>query len=53
MPRCKDCGEVMEGDGYSYVCHCPYAPEHTYDTLAPDDNPVSCGFDEEDCEDDV
>lgn len=21
--RCKDCGESMEGDGYSDVIHCP------------------------------
>lgn len=22
---CKDCGEVMEGDGFSVVVHCPNA----------------------------
>jgi tRNA(Ile2) C34 agmatinyltransferase TiaS len=49
MPVCKDCGEQMEGDGYTTVLHCPYA-EEDYDTIEPDANPVYCGFSDDETE---
>lgn len=42
MARCKTCGEIMEGDGYSYVLHCPYAKEEELECKEPDANPVYC-----------
>ena len=42
-PTCKDCGENLEGDGYTSVIHCPYTEELGYD-LEPDANPVYCGW---------
>lgn len=40
---CKDCGERMEGDGFTIVLHCPYADDKVSDK-EPDANPVYCGF---------
>lgn len=40
--RCKDCGEGMEGDGYSVVVHCPNACYIAYYDKEPDANPVHC-----------
>lgn len=42
MARCKTCDEIMEGDGYSYVLHCPYAKEEEVDGKEPDASPVYC-----------
>lgn len=49
---CKDCGEQMEGDGYSLAIHCPNVEDITECT--PDCNPIYCNNkpDEEDIEDD-
>lgn len=45
-PSCKNCGEALEGDGYTSVMHCPYTDEDTY-SMAPDYGPVYCDFEEE------
>lgn len=48
-PYCKDCCETLEGDGYRTVLYCPYVKDESevmYTT--PDDNPIYCGFEEED-----
>lgn len=37
---CKDCGEIMVGDGYTSPIHCP---ELDADGLEPDANPLYCG----------
>ena len=42
MPICPNCGEYLEGDGYSTVYHCPYADESTYEYHEPDAHPVYC-----------
>lgn len=39
---CKNCGESMEGDGYSKVIHCPNAEESQINILEPDANPLYC-----------
>lgn len=39
---CKKCGEVMEGDGYSFALHCPNAKESDWDSNEPDAKPVEC-----------
>lgn len=39
---CVTCGEVMCGDGYTRVIHCPNADETTYEFHEPDANPVHC-----------
>ena len=45
-PTCKDCGEHLEGDGYTVVMHCPYADEVLY--VEPDAAPIYCGWSEAD-----
>lgn len=40
--QCKDCGEHMEGDGYSTVVHCPNTDYIKYYDKEPDANPVYC-----------
>lgn len=45
MMTCPDCGELMDGDGYTLVLHCPNADD--YDDREPDANPVYCGFTDE------
>ena len=47
-PYCKDCGETLEGDGYRTVLYCPYVEDVSVVDTTPDDNPVYCGFEEED-----
>lgn len=37
---CENCGERMEGDGYSLVYHCPSVDEVAL--FEPDANPVHC-----------
>lgn len=37
---CKDCGEQMEGDGYTLAIHCPNVEDITECT--PDCNPIHC-----------
>lgn len=37
--NCKNCGERLEGDGYTTVLHCPNAEAEGY---TPDDNAVYC-----------
>lgn len=39
---CKDCGEVMEGDGFSVVVHCPNADFLFWYDKEPDASPVHC-----------
>ena len=39
---CPDCGENLEGDGYTRTLHCPYTELET--NLEPDANPVYCGL---------
>ena len=36
---CKDCGEQMEGDGYTIVLHCPNVD---VSDITPDCDPVYC-----------
>ena len=39
-----DCGERLEGDGYTVVLHCPYSDKDI--DVAPDSNPIFCDFDD-------
>lgn len=39
---CKDCGEGMEGDGFSVVIHCPNADFLFWYDKEPDAAPVHC-----------
>lgn len=41
---CKNCGECMEGDGYTRVVHCPNALDT--DHVEPDANPIHCTDDD-------
>lgn len=38
---CPNCGERMEGDGYTDVLHCPNSDEDISDR-EPDSSPVYC-----------
>lgn len=42
--NCKDCGEQMEGDGYTTVFHCPNVD---VSDITPDCNPVYCELGDE------
>ena len=42
--NCKDCGEQMEGDGYTTVLHCPNVDASDRE---PDCDPVHCETDDE------
>lgn len=42
--NCKDCGEQMEGDGYTTVVHCPRVD---VSDITPDFDPVYCEADDE------
>lgn len=42
MVYCKDCGEIMEGDGFSVVVHCPNADFLFWYDKEPDAAPVQC-----------
>lgn len=48
--NCKNCGEHMEGDGYSVVVHCPNAED--YDYCEPDADPVYCTTDYHEAQED-
>lgn len=39
---CRNCGEYLEGDGYTTALHCPNADEAEYEYNEPDANPVYC-----------
>ena len=41
-PTCKDCGEHLEGDGYTVVVHCPNVEALGYEE--PDAGPIHCGW---------
>ncbi|AZV01952.1 hypothetical protein [Aeromonas phage Akh-2] len=41
---CKDCGEHMEGDGFSVPVHCPNADYKQWYDKEPDAEPVYCNF---------
>lgn len=43
--HCNNCGENMEGDGYSIVLHCPNAKDYTTSAREPDSLPVHCKSD--------
>lgn len=43
--QCKNCGERMEGDGYSQVIRCPNTTEDT-DIMEPDAEAVYCNGDQ-------
>lgn len=43
VTQCKDCGEHMEGDGYTSVLYCPNTEEDT-SYMEPDAGPVYCNF---------
>ena len=43
---CPNCGESMEGDGYTTVYHCPNTTKDIC-SLEPDANPVHCIAEEE------
>ena len=45
-PACKDCGENLEGDGYTTVIHCPYTAASI--DVEPDAAPIYCGWSEDD-----
>lgn len=44
---CKKCGGMMEGDGYREVLRCEYAEWEDYRYHTPDDEPVYCGYEED------
>lgn len=48
MNQCKDCGEQMEGDGFTVVFHCPNTHEYDYYDMPPDSGPYYCGMENED-----
>lgn len=39
---CPNCGEDLEGDGYTTVFHCPNADEDQVSCAEPDANPIPC-----------
>ena len=39
---CKNCGEELEGDGYTYVLHCPNSEDPEIDWSEPDAEPIMC-----------
>jgi ribosomal protein L37AE/L43A len=41
---CRTCGEVLAGDGYTEVLHCPRVEGHCAE---PDANPIHCEEDDE------
>ena len=41
--NCSDCGEQMEGDGYTIVLHCPNVD---VSDITPDCNPIHCELSE-------
>ena len=41
--NCRDCGEQMEGNGFTFVLHCPNV-DVSY--MTPDCNPVYCETDD-------
>lgn len=43
MLVCKDCGEHMEGDGFSVAIHCPNAMYSSWYDKEPDARPTFCG----------
>ena len=45
MPVCHNCGEHLEGDGFTTVYHCPNVEPETDLDIAPDSNPVYCTTD--------
>lgn len=45
---CKNCGETLDGDGYSVVLHCPNASDESYQFSEPDAEPVCCSEIEDD-----
>lgn len=46
MLTCPNCGEQLEGDGYTRVVHCPNTEvDTTYHE--PDANPVYCNLGEQ------
>lgn len=47
MP-CPHCGETLEGDGFTFVLHCPNARLNDYWFSTPDDEPVFCEPEETD-----
>jgi hypothetical protein len=42
MINCKNCGESLEGDGYTRVRHCPNAEGDHLDWAEPDAEVVYC-----------
>jgi hypothetical protein len=40
--NCKNCGESLEGNGYSKALHCPNTDENSFEFNEPDANPVYC-----------
>lgn len=48
--HCKNCGEVMEGDGWDVVVHCPNADDYMY--VEPDADPVYCTTDYDEAQED-
>jgi len=47
MSNCRDCGELMEGDGYTFPVRCPNLSEEVWWYEAPDSGPWYCNFQEE------
>lgn len=48
MLICPNCGEYLEGDGYTTIYHCPHADEPTYGYHEPDAGPIYCLEDQPD-----
>lgn len=42
LTPCSNCGEHMDGDGYTVVLHCPNADEAQVFWAEPDANPIEC-----------
>lgn len=45
--QCRDCGELMDGDGYHSVYRCPYSMDD-WELAAPDEGPFYCGLQDDD-----
>jgi len=48
MSNCRDCGELMEGDGYTFPVRCPNLSEEVWWYEAPDSGPWYCNFSDDD-----
>lgn len=47
IPVCPNCGNAMDGDGYTRPYVCPNVEDPEADFLEPDANPMFCSDDKE------